>query len=100
MQERRNIETPDRAELMSRRGEFGGINLVTRTGDKDNGDENVPLISQSIEVELSVKKAFEHLTKTKIGSRKTLSSNTKQDLQFKILIVNSRNVTKFQIRFA
>ena len=67
MQERRNIETPDRAELMSRRGEFGGINLETRTGDKDNGDENVPLISQSIEVELSVKKAFEHLMKTKVG---------------------------------
>ncbi len=33
-----------------------------------NGDENVPFISQSIEVELSVKKAFEHLMKTKVGS--------------------------------
>jgi hypothetical protein len=34
---------------------------------------------------------------TGTGLRKTLSSNTKQDLPFQILIVNSKNVTKFQI---
>jgi hypothetical protein len=64
---KQNMETPEHAEFMRRRGQFGGINLVTKTGDKDDGDENVPLISKLIEVELSVKKAFEHVMKTKVG---------------------------------
>ena len=67
MKKRQNMDTPEQVEFRRRRGQFGGINLENRAGDEDYEDENVPLISQSIEVELSVKKAFEHLMKTKVG---------------------------------
>jgi len=67
MKERQNMGTPEQVEFRRRRGQFGGINLENRAGNEDYEDENVPLISQSIEVELSVKKAFEHLMKTKVG---------------------------------
>jgi hypothetical protein len=56
-----------RKEQDTQRDQFGGINMENGTGDEDDEDENVPLISQSIEVEHSVKKAFEHLMKTKVG---------------------------------
>jgi hypothetical protein len=65
MKERRNMEMSEQAKFRRRRSQFGGINLVNRTSDED--DEDVPLISQSIEVERSVEKAFEHLMKTKVG---------------------------------
>jgi hypothetical protein len=94
MKERQNMEIPEQAELRRRRNalkmtekqkmdtreeesfrkeqdalrdQLGGINMENEIGDEEDEDENVLLISQSIEVEHSVKKAFEHLMKTKIG---------------------------------
>ena len=71
MTEKQKMDTTEeenyRKEQDAQRHRHGGMNLENEFSNEDEEDENVPLISQSIEVEHSTKRAFEHLMKTKVG---------------------------------
>jgi hypothetical protein len=71
MAEKQKMDTAEeenyRKEQDAQRHRLGGMTLENEFSNEDEEDENVPLISQSIEVEHSTKRAFEHLMKTKVG---------------------------------
>jgi hypothetical protein len=78
----------------NRKNLINGILLLNEFEDEILEHErgiHVPMITKNIEIENSVKKAFAHIMKTKIGHDETIPDDLLQVIQ--ILIVNSKNVT-------
>jgi len=65
----------------NRKNPINGISLLNEFEDEISENErsiHVPMITKNIEIENSVKKAFEHIMKTKIGQDETISDDILQ----------------------
>jgi hypothetical protein len=67
--------------MNNRKNQINGISLLNEFEDEISENErsiHVPMITKNIEIENSVKKAFEHIMKTKIGQDETIPDDILQ----------------------